>query len=137
MNKIVAQKPVSTGASAAFLAELAELDSLLKTLSQALIDDQFQVVEAQMAELPQGLRELSEKFLKLPPAMAHHPAMRPRMQQIGVQLQLLRLSLARRASAVERGLQVLFPAPSQATYGRAAGSYGGARAAGHFTSMHA
>ena len=137
MNKIVAQKPVSTGASAAFLAELAELESLLKTLSQALIDDQFQVVEAQMAELPQGLRELSEKFLNLPPAMAHHPAMRPRMQQIGVQLQLLRLSLARRASAVERGLQVLFPAPSQATYGRAAGSYGGARAAGHFTSMHA
>ena len=137
MNKIVAQKPVSTGASAAFLAELAELESLLQTLSQALIDDQFQVVEAQMAELPQGLRELSEKFLKLPPAMAHHPAMRPRMQQIGVQLQLLRLSLARRASAVERGLQVLFPAPSQATYGRAAGGYGGARAAGHFTSMHA
>ena len=137
MNKIVAQKPVSTGASAAFLAELAELESLLKTLSQALIDDQFQVVEAQMAELPQGLRELSEKFLKLPPAMAHHPAMRPRMQQIGVQLQLLRLSLARRASAVERGLQVLFPAPSQAPHGRAAGSYGGARAAGHFTSMHA
>lgn len=127
----------------AFVESLKTLERHLQAMSDDLIAGRAPDFEAGCAQLAPMLTAFSHAHGALPPEVSAHRAIRSRMRALKDAIGIQRENMARRASLVDRELQVLLPADGGAIYGSSyagsSGVYGrGVRTVSRsFTSLHA
>lgn len=127
----------------AFVELLKSLERHLEAMSEDLMAGRAQAFEDQSARLGPLVAEFARAYGALPPEISSHRAILARMRVVRNTVAIQRENMARRASLVDRELQVLLPLDRGGIYGPgyggAVGGYGRATrtATRSFTSLRA
>lgn len=122
----------------AFMQRLVAVEQHLQAMSDVLIAGDAVGFEGHCSALQSLMSDLSHAYRAIPSEVAASRALKNRLRVLGQSVALQRESMARRAVAVDRELQVILPSQQVPTYGRPVGGYGqNGRTVGRFTSMHA
>ncbi|GAB4398266.1 MAG: hypothetical protein OHK0048_09390 [Rhodoferax sp.] len=112
--------------SEAVRALLAQIDSEIASISEAIIRAEPETLSASSARLRGLMLQLAQQPRQVATAYRQDPALRAQVRKMAGQLSAQREALARHATRVDQAIHTLIPMPASATYD-GAGSVSGLR----------